>query len=628
MERHLGVFFSLANGNGYIKLDGGGEIYIYSENKGPAMHKDLVEARILKQTGDKTIGAITKVVERGNAFIVGTCVKVAGHMAIIPDDKRITEHIYLEGGAIKHTQDHKLAVEITKQGSATHNAFGKVISDLGHKDEPGVDILSVIYQMEIPYIFPQNVLNAAARLPETIDKNDCKNRRDLTDKLTITIDSKDTKDIDDAVSLEIAENGDYLLTVSIADVAHYVNEASALDKEALKRGTSIYLADRVIPMLPRELSNGICSLNEGELRLALSCEMRVNKKGKVISKDIFEGVIRVDKKMTYDAVSEVLTYGRAHGDYIQYESLLRNCMQLYEILKDKRLKRGAIEFEFTESKITLNAFGRAEDVAIQERNVATGIIEEFMILCNETVAEEYFWLGLPFIYRCHEEPDAHRRQKFTEFLKTIGYSIKGKNASAYQALLARAKDTPQENMVGAVMLRSLQQAKYTNENIGHFGLASACYCHFTSPIRRYPDLQIHRIIKEHLNSKLTDARIAHYNEILPEVCRQTSNTERRAVNCERDVENMKKIEYMSGKIGETYEGLISGVTNFGIFVALPNTAEGMVAISGMDDRYRLDEAGLTLTGEYTKKVYRIGQSVKVRVIKANAEGRKLDFKFI
>lgn len=631
METYTGCFFSLVSGNGYVKLEDGKEIYIYSENRGTAMHKDIVEARVVGASHEKTLGAIVKVIERGNKFVMGIYDFLGKRAVCEPDDKKIAEYIYLDCDKNQKMLGHKIAVKITKPQDPNRYAEGKIIMDLGHKDAPGVDILSVVYRLEIPYVFSRKALEESDLLPDSVERSDHLDRADLTEKITVTIDSKDTKDIDDAVSLERLENGNFRLTVSIADVTHYVQEGSHLDKEAIKRGTSVYLADRVIPMLPQKLSNGICSLNEGVLRLALSCEMEVDGAGKVVNHRIFESIIKVNKKMTYERVNEVLISGTAgeEDDYAGYESLITDMSELCEILKSKRVERGALEFDFPEAAIALDAFGKAIDVKLRERNIATGIIEEFMVLCNETVAEEYFWMELPFVYRCHEEPDTFRRQKLTEFLKNLGYKMKGKASKSYQALLLKAQNTPEEAMIGKVMLRSLQQAKYMDVNIGHFGLASKCYSHFTSPIRRYPDLQIHRIIKENLKNGLTEERIEHYNAILPEVCEKTSSTERRAQTCEREVENMKKIEFMSDKLGSSYDGIISGITGRGIFVSLENTVEGMVSVANMnDDYYIYDEARIMLKGERSQKVYKLGQRVRVCVTRADAEERKLDFKLI
>lgn len=631
METYTGCFFSLLSGNGYVKLDNGKEIYIYSENRGTAMHKDIVEARITGMSHEKTIGGIIRVLERGNKFVLGNYDFLGKRAVCVPDDKKIAEYIYLEEKKDSNMASHKIAVKITKPQNADRYAEGKIIMDLGHKDAPGVDILAVVYKMEIPYVFSRKAAEEAERLPDEINITDYPKRVNLTDRTTVTIDSEDTKDIDDAVSLERLENGNFRLTVSIADVTHYVTEGSPLDKDAFKRGTSVYLADRVIPMLPQKLSNGICSLNEGVFRLALSCEMEIDKSGNVIDHKIYESIIKVDKKMTYEKVNLVLKNDieNAGEDYVKYIPLISDMNELWGILKNKRVERGALEFDFPEAKIVLDTFGNTTDVVLRERNAATGIIEEFMVLCNETVAEEYYWLELPFVYRCHEEPDTYRRQRFTEFLKNLGYSLKGKASKSYQTLLLKAQNTLEEAMIGKVMLRSLQQARYMDVNIGHFGLASKRYCHFTSPIRRYPDLQIHRIIKENINGRMDEERINHYGEILPEVCEKCSLTERRAQNCEREVENLKKIEYMSDKLGNSYDGIISGITSWGIYVSLENTVEGMVSLSGIeDDYYVFDEAGLSLKGERTQKTYRLGQRVRVCVTRADVNERKLDFKLV
>ncbi len=635
LNLYFGTFISNPRGFGFVscdKLDG--DVFIPASATNGAMHSDKVLFRIVSEgAGGRTEGEITEVVETGLKNIVGQYVKEKGHGFVMPDNKRITEDIFIKSGDSKGAvTGHKVVVRLTKKAPSPNECpEGRVVEILGHINDPGVDVLSIVRQMEIPTEFPPDVLREAAGVPDSVADEDTRGRRDYRGEETVTIDGEDAKDLDDAVSVTILESGNYMLSVHIADVCNYVKEGSPLDKEAYERGTSVYLADRVIPMLPHKLSNGICSLNAQVDRLALSCIMEIDRYGTVVSHDIFESVINVKKRMSYNAVNAALTTDDIPEGYAEYLPMLKNMEKLYGILRSKRVKRGSVDFDFPESKIVVDESGWPTDIRLHERNIATGIIEEFMIACNETVAEEYFWRESPFVYRTHEQPSQEKLMKLTDFIGGFGYSLKGGtgNPKRIQQLLAKIEGTAYEGIISRVVLRSFMQARYTPTNDGHFGLASKYYSHFTSPIRRYPDLQIHRIIKETLANGLSKERGDHFHAILPEVCRHSSVAERTAELAEREVTSLKKVQFMSGHVGEEYDGIISGVTSWGIYVELPNTVEGMVSLSAMrDDYYIYDEEQLIYVGERTRKVYRLGDNVRVRVTSANITERKLDFEFI
>ncbi len=525
---------------------------------------------------------------------------------------------------------HKVLVNITNYGDERKNPEGEVIKVLGHINDPGVDVLSVVYGYGIPLDFPEEVYLQAGRIPEEVSEKELQGRLDLRGITTITIDGEDAKDLDDAVTL--SREGDvWQLGVHIADVSEYVGEGQALDREAYERGTSVYLVDRVIPMLPHRLSNGICSLNAGQDRLALSCLMEIDGKGNVIGHRIAETVINVDYRMTYTSVKKII---EDHDEeeceaYSDIVLMLSQMDTLAGILREKRRRRGSIDFDFQECKIVVDGEGNPLDIKPYERNRATKLIEDFMLIANETVAEDCYWQELPFLYRTHENPDLEKIKKLGIFINNFGYSIhigqEEIHPKELQKLLCSVDGTPQEPMIARLCLRSMKQAKYTDFCDGHFGLAAKYYCHFTSPIRRYPDLQIHRIIKENLRGKLDEGRIAHYQDILSEVAKQTSRAERRADEAEREVEKLKKVEYMLDRIGEVFEGVISGVTSHGMYVELPNTVEGMVRLSDMDDDYYIfDEAAYQLVGEHTRRTYKLGQRVKVEVVGADKALKTID----
>ncbi len=631
----LGTFLGTSHGFGFVSPDDPtkGEIFIPLSEVNGAIHKDKVFCRITLAANKfkKSEGSIVKIVERISDRVVGTFVQRKKEAYVIPDNKKLSEYIRIsKNKASGAVSGHKVICRILNYNQKTENLEGEILEILGHANDPGVDVLSIVGQLEIPIEFPEEVFQEIQKIPEEVLENEYSNRRDLKGKSLVTIDGEDTKDIDDAVYLEIKENGNFMLGVYIADVTHYVRENSPLDKEALKRGTSVYLADRVIPMLPHKLSNGICSLNEDVDRLALACEMEIDDKGNLVDHEIFEAVIKVKRRMTYTIVNDLVTNpeSKYFNEYQDFMTMFKNMEKLSGVLREKRIARGAIEFDFPEAKIIVDAEGKAIDIKAYERNKATSIIEEFMLMANETVAETYHWMDMPFVYRTHEEPDAEKMEKLLEFIKQFGYNMKGNIAHPknLQKLLSKVESTPEESLISRIVLRSLKQARYTDVNLGHFGLAAKYYTHFTSPIRRYPDLQIHRIIKENITQGITESRKNHYEHILPSVCKQASITERVAEVAEREVDNMKKAEYMEKYIGKVFDGIITSVTSWGIYVTLPNTVEGMIRINDLpNDNYIYDEKGHYYLGHKTKRKFALGDKVSVQLVRADKEERKIDF---
>ncbi len=630
-----GTFTSHSSGFGFVIPDNEseGDIFIPAFATNGAMHKDKVWCKIVNEFGKRPEGEIVRIIEKGMNSIVGTFERGKSFGFVIPDDKKIAQDIFIAKEYCKGAvSGHKVVVKIIKPPTDGKSPEGVITEIIGHINDPGVDILSIIKQFELPLDFPDDVYDEIEKIDDEVNLEKAGERTDLRDVLMVTIDGEDAKDLDDAVSVSKLPNGNFKLGVHIADVSNYVKENSPLDKEALKRGTSVYLVDRVIPMLPHKLSNGICSLNAGVDRLALSCVMEIDKNGNVVSHNICQSIINVDKRMSYTVVNDLLTnenskYLEEHKDYME---MFFNLEKLRNILLEKRLKRGAVEFEFTEAKIILNSDGKPIDIKPYERNVATSIIEECMLICNETVAEQFFWLETPFVFRSHSEPDTEKVQKLSEFVSKFGYKIKGSSThpKSFQKVLSDAKNTPEDIIINRVVLRSLKQARYTAQNEGHFGLAAKYYCHFTSPIRRYPDLEIHRIIKEYLNGDLGENRTRALSKKVPEIARISSVRERVAEDAERETENLKKVEFMADKVGQSFYGIISGVTNWGIYVELPNTVEGLVAVRNMeDDFYIYDEDNLQYIGERTHKVYALGDKVKVKLVRANLNERNLDFEF-
>ena len=529
---------------------------------------------------------------------------------------------------------HKVVVELTSYGGENKKPEGKVVEIIGHVNDPGTDIMSIVKGYELPVEFPEKVLNQAARCGDSIIPADIAGRKDIRSWQTVTIDGEDAKDLDDAISIT-RDGENYILGVHIADVTNYVQERSALDREAYERGTSVYLVDRVIPMLPHALSNGICSLNAGVDRLALSCIMTVNPKGEIVDHEIAESVICVDERMSYTSVKKILEEQdpKECERYREFVPMFELMEELAGILRARRKKRGSIDFDFPETKMILDTDGHPIDIKPYDRNVATKIIEDFMLAANETVAEDYFWQEIPFVYRTHEAPDEEKMKKLATFINNFGHSIHIANNQVrpkeVQKLLAKVEGTPEETMISRLALRSMKQAKYTPENTGHFGLAAPYYCHFTSPIRRYPDLQIHRIIKENLRGRMNEDRRSHYTAILEKVAKQSSERERRAEEAERETVKLKKVEYMEERLGETFDGVISSITKWGVYVELPNTIEGLVHVTNMyDDHYDYYEERYEMVGEHTGKVYKLGQSVAVRAIGVDHLQRTIDFEFV
>ena len=634
-----GTFIGHPKGFGFVEIEGQDEdIFIPESDTGTAMHQDKVRIIIRddKKEGKRQEGVVVKVLERGMPEIVGTYQLNRDFGFVISDNPKFSKDIFIprkESVGIKNGD--KVIAVITDYGSGNKNPEGKIKENLGNIRTPGTDILAIVKSFGIPSEFPEKVMKQAQRVPDHVLDADRDGRLDLRHLQTVTIDGEDAKDLDDAISL--TKEGDiYHLGVHIADVSNYVQYNSALDREALKRGTSVYLADRVVPMLPERLSNGICSLNQGEDRLALSCLMDINEKGKVVSHQIAETVINVNERMCYTDVKNILedTDEEAKKRYDALIPMFFMMKELSGILRNSRHHRGSIDFDFPESKIILNAAGKAIDVKPYEANVATKIIEDFMLMANETVAQEYCTEEIPFVYRTHDNPDPEKVESLLTLLHNQGVKIqKAKEEitpKEIQQIIESIEGLPNEAMISRLVLRSMKQAKYTTECSGHFGLAAKYYCHFTSPIRRYPDLQIHRIIKDNLRGRLMrEGRTEHYAEILDEVARQSSVCERRADEAERESDKLKKAEYMSYHLGEEFEGIISGVTGWGLYVELPNTVEGLVHVNTLrDDYYIFDQETYELRGEMTKKVYKLGDKVRVRVADADKMLKTVDFELV
>lgn len=670
----IGMFVGHHKGFGFVTVEGEEEdYYIPDFLTNGALHNDKVMIKVLKAPeGRRKEAEVMKIIEHGNVEIVGYYQKNKSFGFVIPDNQRISDDIYIsKKDSMGAVTGHKVVVKLTDFGNQKKKPEGKIIEIIGHVNDPGTDILSIVKAFNLPVEFPEQVMTYLEDIPESVSDEEIQNRMDLRDCMTVTIDGEDAKDLDDAITLEKIETG-FRLGVHIADVTNYVKEYSPLDKEALKRGTSVYLVDRVIPMLPHKLSNGICSLNEGEDRLALSCIMEIDFSGKVVGHRIAETVIRVNRRMSYNQVDAILKANaiqcggcydgvdyksngrkeetvvnleeislqlndgteisgeRIFQEYEEYISFFVDMKALSDIIRSKRVSRGSIDFDFPESKIILTSDGEPVEIGPYDRNPAHKIIEDFMLLANETIAEDYFWQDVPFEYRIHGVPDEEKVQKLSSMIANFGYYFKSSGETIhpkeFQKLLKRIENTPEEGFISRMTLRTMQQARYATECSGHFGLATKYYCHFTSPIRRYPDLQIHRIIKENLKGKLTGKRIAHYSGILPQVAESNSLNERKAQEAEREVEKLKKVQYMSKCIGEVYEGIISGVTGYGLYVELPNTIEGMVRIASIpDDFYIYQEESMSIVGKTSGKTYVMGQKVKVRTVQVDKMLRTIDF---
>ncbi|WP_195966593.1 ribonuclease R [Clostridium sp. 1001283B150210_160208_E6] len=628
-----------AKGFGFLipEVEGEKDVFIPSSFINGAMNGDRILVQITREdkNGKKREGEVIQILERGNTKIIGVYEDSKNFGFVIAEDTRISQDIFISKKDRNGAKDGDVVVvEITKWPEKRRSPEGVVKEVLGQKGDKGLDILTIIKKYGLPEEFPPKVQAFTAGIDEEIPLKEYKRRKDLRDVRMVTIDGEDAKDLDDAVSIERLDNGRYRLGVHIADVSHYVREKNPLDKEALKRGISVYLIDRVIPMLPKKLSNGICSLNPKVDRLTLSCIMVIDGSGKVLDHEIVESVIRTNERMTYTDVTKILKDNDPELSK-RYDYLLddfKAMEELCNILYKKRTKRGAIDFEFEESKIILNEFGKPIDIKPYEREIANRIIEEFMLVCNETVAEHMFWSHLPFVYRIHEDPDEEKLEKFREFIYNLGYIVKWNGEVKprnLQEILEKVRGKKEETVVSTLLLRSMMRAKYSPECVGHFGLAAKYYCHFTSPIRRYPDLQIHRIIKEFINGKIDDDRSKKLTALVDYAARQSSETENIATEAEREVDDLKKAEYMLDRIGEEFEGIVSSVTSFGMFVELPNTIEGLIHITALDDDYYIyDENHLCLMGERSKKIYRLGDFVKVRCSKVDIPNREIYFDMV
>lgn len=633
-KKITGTFQAHPKGFGFVSVEGEKEdIFIPESETNGAMHMDTVEISVSPAvTGRRREGKVLHVLERGMKQVVCTYQLNKNFGFAVPDNPKFGSDIFIplerSKGAVN---GHKVVVEITQYGKKGKNPEGKVVEILGHINDPGVDILSIVRAYGLPVEFDPKVMTQVEHVAKPVSEADMAGRKDLRDWQMVTIDGEDAKDLDDAVSLTM-DHENYILGVHIADVSNYVQEHSALDTEALKRGTSVYLVDRVIPMLPHALSNGICSLNQGEERLALSCIMTVNPKGEIIDHTITESVICVNRCMTYTNVKKILADHdpEVMAEYEPLVPMFEKMAELAAILRKKRMKRGSIDFDFPETKVILDKNGNPVDIRPYDRNVATKLIEDFMLAANETVAAEYYWRELPFVYRTHEQPDSEKIQKLSTFINNFGYSLHIGSDEVHpkelQKLLEKIDGTSEEPLISRLTLRSMKQARYTVENTGHFGLAADCYCHFTSPIRRYPDLQIHRIIKDSLRGRLGEKRIGHYMQILPEVAKHASEMERRADEAERETIKLKKVQYMENHIGETFAGVISGVAEYGFFVELENTVEGLVRVTSLtDDFYQYYEETYELVGEATNRRFKLGQQVRVTVDNCDRVMRTIDF---
>lgn len=636
-----GIYRRNAKGFGFVKVENmEDEIYISKDKSKNALNEDKVLIEIIEEKSEnkKAEGRIVEILGRQKDTIVGIFQKSKNFGFVVPDNKNYGTDIFIsKKDCGKARNNHKVLVKITKYPKKGKNAEGKIIEILGGVNEAGVDMLSLIKEYDLPYVFPKAVVNEAKSKGNKINEKDIKNRKDLRNDIVFTIDGQDAKDLDDAVSVKKLENGNYKLDVHIADVSYYVRENSLLDKEAQIRGTSIYMLGRVIPMLPRELSNGICSLNEGEDRYTLSCTMEINSKGNVVSSDVYKAVINVTKRMNYHDVQAILDDSnkeitKKYKDYISNFKLME---ELAKILKNKRAEQGYLNLDIPESKIDLDINGRVTDISKYETSFANEIIEQFMLKANETIAEKFFWLDAPFIYRVHEEPDIDKVKELNKFLYNFGLKVKIVNEKVYPTefakILEEVKQKDEEKVVSNLILRTLKVARYESENQGHFGIASKYYCHFTSPIRRYPDLFIHRIISNYLENKynVSDEFKNEYKAKAEQRATSSSDREKIATKVERESEDIKKAEYMENKVGEEYEGIVSSITQFGMFVELDNTVEGLIRFEHLGNEYFIyDENRKILIGEKSKKTYKIGDKVKIRVISASKLLRQIDFEII
>lgn len=626
-----GVLQGNERGFGFL-IQEDGDIFIPKDYMNSAMDKDTVIVKIRdKKSGVSLEGEIVKIVERANRKIVGIFQNQKSFGFVVPDDNRLSYDIFIPKKYFNKAKNgQKVVVEIDKWPLKDKKPEGIIIEVLGFPGEKNVDILSIAATYNIPMEFNEKEIEKAKKFPQNVSENELKNRVDLRNIKTFTIDGSDSKDFDDAVSIDILENGNYYLGVHIADVAHYVRERDVIDNEAYKRGNSVYLINKVIPMLPFELSNGICSLNEGVDRLTLSVLMEINKKGSVVRHEIVESVINSDRRLVYENVSDYLEFEKVDDSIKGLEKELILMGELAKILSEKRENRGSIDFDFPEAKIIVDENGHAVDVKKYDRRSANKLIEEFMILANEVVSEDYYWMELPFLYRVHEEPDIERINELNKTIRRFGYKLNIQNISSrdFQKLINEVKGTDEDVFVSTIALRSMKKAKYSSEPEGHFGLASKYYSHFTSPIRRYADLTIHRIIKENLHGQLNERKVAILSDKLPEVAEHISITEKKAQDAERMAESVKMSEYMADRIGNEYYGIVSSVTNFGIFVELDNTIEGLIGYNTLPDYYEFKEDSYEAVGRDTGDVFYIGRKVKVRVTDANVIKGTIDFMYL
>lgn len=636
-----GIYRKNQKGFGFVKIDNEeDEIYISKENSLNSLNGDKVLIEIIEEKNKvkRAEGIIKKIIKHEKDTVVGTFQQSRNFGFVVPDDRGFGTDIFISKNKFLNAKNNeKVVVKITKYPQKGKNAEGEIIEILGSIDEAGVDMLSLIKEYNLSSEFPEEVIKEAKKYGDKIDPKDIKNRIDLRDNIIFTIDGEDAKDLDDAVKVTKLDNGNYRLDVHIADVSHYVREGSFLDKEAIIRGTSVYMLSRVIPMLPKELSNGICSLNAGEDRFTLSCSMEINEKGEVVSSEVYKAVIKVTERMNYHDVQKILEKSddKVLEKYQKYIKEFELMEELAKILKNRRLEQGYLNLDIPESKIDLDENGKVINIGKYETNFSNEIIEQFMLTANETIAEKFFWLEAPFIYRVHEDPDLEKVKELNKFLYNFGLKIKIVNEKIYpkevSKILEDIKGKEEEKVVSTLILRTLKIARYESENKGHFGIASKYYCHFTSPIRRYPDLFIHRIISKYLedNYLVDDKFLNEYKAKAEDRARTSSEREKVATKVERDSEDMKKAEFMQDKIGEEYEGIVSSVTQFGIFVELENTVEGLIRFENLGNEYFIfDENKKQLIGEKTNAIYKIGDKVKIKVIKANKIMRQIDFKII
>ncbi len=632
-----GVMRANKKGFGFVEVEGlDDDIYVSQDNMNGAIHDDVVLVEITsKMNIDRIEGRVLKIIERKIQKYIGLMKfdsKGMGH--VILDDSKIKLNIQVpKEKSLNAVDGHKVVVEVDKMMNHNGRCEGHVCEIIGHVNDPGVDILSIIYKYNINVDFPDEVKSQVASMPMEVYESDLKGRRDLRDQVIFTIDGDDTKDIDDAISIEKLSNGHYRLGVHIADVSYYVKEGSPLDTEAMDRGTSVYLVDRVIPMLPHELSNGICSLNPNVDRLAMSCVMEFNNEGKQLDYEIFPSVIRSRIQMTYKKVNSILEKNIIPEGYEDYADDLKTMEELAEILRKAKVKRGYIDFGVEEAKILVDENCVPTDVVLRERGMGENLIEDFMIAANECVATHIYFMNLPFIYRVHEYPKEEKIRSFLGFVSSLGYQVNGNikdvKPTTMQAILKQLQDKPEYKILSSLLLRSMQKAVYKPENLGHYGLASKCYTHFTSPIRRYPDTTVHRLLRTYLvEGKVDMQTIKKWEEKLVYIAEHSSERERASIDCEREVDDMKMAEYMEKHIGEEYEGMISSITSFGMFVELDNLIEGLVPLRDMKDFFHFDEERMTLTGEKSHVKYSIGERVVIKVVRASKEEKTIDFEVV